>query len=82
MESNSYNDSPYKGQGAKTSEMYGSGVDDVDEAFGIFPNKAKDIPPFPWDDIPNTQAEPSELDNAVLSKIFKNTKYSPRLLTQ
>ena len=47
--------------------MHGSGVDDVDEAFGAFPTKARDIPPLPWDDIPHTKAEPSELDKCPLN---------------
>jgi len=63
----SYNDSPHKGQGTKAPATHGSGVEDVDDAFGPpsdidFPKKASDIPPLPWDDAPHTKAESSELD--------------------
>jgi single-strand DNA-binding protein len=48
VEDNSHNDSPYKSQSAKTSAIYGSGVDDVDEAFGVFPSEASKMDEIPF----------------------------------
>jgi len=67
MEVGGYSDSPHKGYGVNASAKYGSGVEDVDEAFGAFPSKAGEIPALPWDDALHAQAAPSELDKCPLS---------------
>jgi len=67
LEDDSYNDSPHKSQSVKVSEIYGGGVEDVDAAFGVFPNKVSEIPALPWDDTPHIQVESSELDKCPLN---------------
>jgi len=48
-EADSYSESTLKGQNAIiTPEMYGSGVDDFDEAFRVFPTEASKMDDVPW----------------------------------
>ena len=47
LESGSYRESPYKGQSSKAPDL-GSGISDVDEAFGVFPSVSSEMDKMPW----------------------------------